>query len=318
MSHDMCVPCDRGMDHKTLQAEILSCSIPAKSLIAKIEALDHTFTHTDLLSIAFHHAPTLDEQFRLLQLLADHAPQVSDHAKKCISWQKNNLKRMQTQDPGTIYELRIKTDPDAYEERYLCSTYEAALEMIDKYHEEYSDFIDNPSQANYFISKRKVHSPGQPFCEDRIQECTLSYGKVLTSVDSLPGDTEYGPDTCKSCCMDCKIRCISEIEVCYPSAVADRAPIRYLSGKGQWEYGIHLNFDRSQWGYEYYVIPFDGSMLSEKNYDQWWGGHWHEHIPFPLGEEVSVDELSPEHRNRYEAFLLWLNDHLTENYEEKT
>lgn len=316
MSHDMCVPCDSGMDHKTLQAEILSC-IPAKSLIAKIETLGHSFTERDLLTIAFHYAPTFGEQLRLLNLLADHAPQVSDHAKKCISWQKNNLKRMQTQDPGTIYELRIKTDPDAYEERYLCSTYEATLEMIDKFHEEYEDVIDHPSQTKYTIEKRKVHSLGQPFCEDQIQECSLSYGKVLASVDSIVGDTEHGPCTCENC-TDCKTDCILDNEVCFPRAVADRAPIRYLRSKGHWEYGIHLSFDRSQWGYEYYVIPFEGSMLSEKNYDQWWGGHWHEHIPFPLGEEVSVDELSPEHRNRYEAFLLWLNDHLTENYKEKT
>ena len=316
MSHDMCVPCDRGMDHKTLQAEILSC-IPAKSLIAKIEALNHSFTERDLLTIAFHYAPTFGEQLRLLGLLADHAPQVSGHAGKCISWQKNSLKQLQTQESDAIYELQIKTDPNAYEERYLCSTYEAALEMIDKFHEEYEDVIDNPSQAKYIIKKRMVHSLGQPFCEDQIQECSLSYGKVLVSVDSIVGDTEHGPCTGKGC-GDCKADCILDNEVCFPCAVADRAPIRYLTSKGQWEYGIHLNFDRSQWGYEYYVIPFEGSMLSEKNYDQWWGGHWHEHIPFPLGEEVSVDELSPEHRNRYESFLLWLNDHFTENYEEKT
>ncbi len=112
-------------------------------------------------------------------------------------------------------------------------------------------------------------------------------------------------------------KCIGCFEVCFPSCIADRAPARYSAHDGKIEYGIHLDFSPSEMTYQYHIIPFEGTMMESGNYDEQWGCHWHEHIPVPHAEEVSVEDLPAEFRNRYDRFVAWLNDHFTENYERK-
>lgn len=301
------------MNYDQLQKEILTC-LRSETLKAQIEARGHVFTEKELLGIAFHYAPSFAERLRLLQLLADHAPTVTDHAEKCIQWQKNCLERFKRHGVNELYELCIKDSPDAYEERYLCSSFETALEMIDGFYKEY-DFVEESSLASYIIKKRKVLCSGEPFAEDHMGECALAAGKILVSVDSVSGESEFGP--CHGACADCRDQCIGCFEVCFPSCIADRAPARYSAHEGKIEYGIHLDFSTSEMKYEYYIIPFEGTMMESGDYDEQWGGHWHEHIPAPHAEEVSVEDLPTEFRKRYDRFVAWLNDHFTENYKRK-
>ena len=298
------------MNHEQLQKEISAC-LPSKTLKEQITAQNHIFTEEELLTIAYHYAPSFAERLRLLQLLADHAPTVSNHAEKCIQWQKTRLEQFKIQHANEIYELHIKHSQDAYEERYLCSSFETALEMIDGFYREY-DFVEESPLASYIITKRKILRSGEPFTEDHVGECTLSAGKTLVSVDSASCESEFGP--CDGICADCKIPCIDCSEVCFPSCIADRAPARYSAHGGKTEYGIHLNFSHSGMKYEYYIIPFEGTMMERGSYDEDWGSHWHEHIPVPHAEEVSVEELPVELRQRYHNFVAWLNANFTEGY----
>ncbi len=301
------------MNYDQLQKEILVC-LRSEALKAQIEAQSHVFTEKELLGIAFHYAPSFAERLRLLQLLADYAPTVSGHAAKCIQWQKDRLERFKRHGANEIYELRIKDSPDAYEERYLCSSFETALEMIDGFYKEY-DFVEESPFASYVIKKRKILRSGETFEEDHMGECNLAAGKVLVSVDSIPGESEFG--LCPHNCIDCKVPCVADIDVCFPVCIADRAPARYSAHEGKIEYGIHLDFSPSRMTYEYYIIPLEGTMMERGSYDENWGSHWHEHIPAPNAEEVSVEELPVELRKRYDHFVAWLNDHFTENYKRK-
>lgn len=292
------------MDYYQLQNEILSC-LWSRDLKERIAALQFTFTEKDLLGIAFHFAPNFAERLRLLQLLVEHAPAVSDYAARCISWQKSSLEALKKAEADEVYELRIKDEPDAYEECYLCRSFQDALELIDSFRKEYDILEENPL-ARYVISKRKILRSADPFREDGMGECDFSAGKVLLSVDCYSEETENGP--CEHNCLDCKNPCVSTFEPCFPVFLADRIPVRYRIGDGSIQYGIYLDIGHTETSESCYIIPLDGSMLESRHYDQYWECHWHEHIPCPYVEAVAVEELSPEYQERYRDFIAWLGD----------
>ena len=80
-----------------------------------IKEHSYIFSSTELLSIAYRFAPTYNERLRLLQLLADYAPDVSEFAAQCIRFQNDCLEQFCQHGDKEVYELRIKDDPDAYE-----------------------------------------------------------------------------------------------------------------------------------------------------------------------------------------------------------
>lgn len=292
------------MNREQLQNEILN-ALPQRTLKEQLKTHSYVFAEKELLAIAFYYAPSFDERLRLLQLLADYAPTVSEHADKCIIWQKSCLERFKCHGEDEIYELHIKEEPDAYDERYLCRSFETALEMIDGFYKEYDCAAESPL-ATYEIVKRKILRSGQPFAEDWAGECSFSAGKVLLSVTGFAGENEFGQ--CASDCENCLHPCLSIMDAVFPVLIADRAPVRYYE-RGQYpQYGIHLNFDRAEKLPDLYIVPLDAQMPEA---DSW----PHKHIPCPDVEEVS--ELPVELQEKYDRFLVWLDAHYTENYERK-
>ncbi|MBR2048318.1 MAG: hypothetical protein IJ960_06935 [Oscillospiraceae bacterium] len=291
------------MEPRQLQKEITAC-LWSDGLRNAIEEKKYTFTEVDLLGIAFHFAPSFEERLRLLKLLEDYAPSVSAHAARCIDWQNRSLEAFRSNGEGEIYELRIKNEPDAYEERYLCATFDAALEMIDGFWQEY-DFSSELKQTRYVIEKRHILRTGEPFQEDSLGECILSAGKVLVSVDGLRDESENG--SCPHDCSDCAISCVANIEVSFPAFLPERTPVRWYAPDGSVKYGVHLNFHHAKEMDFCYIIPFDTELLTGRAYEQHWGGHWHEHILCPYVEEVPVDELPEKLRENYFGFCAWLD-----------
>lgn len=291
------------MTHQQLQKEIISC-IWSSDLRKCIKELDYEFTGEELLGIAFHFAPDYAERLRLLSLLVSHAPDVSAHASRCIDWQRKCLEQFRVHGEHEIYELQIKLEPDDYEERYLCTSFETALQMIDEFYKHY-DFTHETETTRYRIEKRKILQPGQPFSEDNLGECVFSSGKTLLSVDVCLLETENGP--CVHSCADCLDSCILNLEVCFPAFLPSRSAVKYRLPDGSLHYGIHLN----RLGYDEmescYIIPLDGEMLKNRSYDESWGYHWHEHIPCPYVEAIPKSALNAQLRENYDAFTAWLD-----------
>lgn len=283
----------------SLQDEIISCLWSA-GLKRHIREIGYTFTDTELLGIAYRHAPNFDERLRLLQLLAD----TSDHACRCIAWQQQCLEQFRRLDDHEIYELRIQ-DPEYCEDRYLCASFDTALELIDRYREEY-DFAPETPVSRYVIEKRKINQPGQPFREEDPVTCTLGAGKVLLWVDAPGRETENGP--CPSGCADCTNLCMRNLDVRFPSHLSDRAVVRYRLRDGSLHYGIHLTSVPDEITDSYYIIPLDGEMLRCGSMDEFWDIHDHEHIPCPDVDAVPISQLPSELRESYDAFLAWLDD----------
>lgn len=289
-----------------LQKEILSC-LWSEDLKRHIEETGFRFSEEGLLSIAYLYAPSFAEQLRLLELVARNCPSVSEHAEKCITWQQKCLAHFLSHDPNHVYELRIIDDPSdchSCEERYLCESYEAALEMIDGFYAEY-DFAPEQPTVRYTIAKRCILRKGQPFREDDCGEVILSAGKVLVSVDNIPNETEYGP--CADDCVGCTNPCIHNMEVAFPYFLPDRSPVRYRLPNGREEYGVHLHLSGIGLGTDLYIVPLDSEMQNSREFDSHWGGHWHEHIAAPYVRSASLSELPEKQRENFHAFIAWLD-----------
>lgn len=286
------------MNHSQLQQEIISC-IRSNCLRKRIEESGHVFSETELLGIAYQFAPTYERRLQLLQLLAECAPSVSDHAKRCIAWEENKLREFRQTGESQLYELQIKTEPDAYEERYLCATYDAALEMIDGFYREYS--CKENETSRYRIVKRKVLQPGEDFDEDSLGECDLGPGKVLLSVTSWSDETENGE--CTHDCLECENRCAQLIEVDFPAFLPDYAAVQRHHWDGSSYYGIYFPYDYP--GDTCYIVPLDAEKLKKRDYKEadFWG---HDHAPAPEVDQVTVEELPAELREAYLAYLEYL------------
>lgn len=287
-----------------LQKEIVSC-LWSEDLKRHIEETGFRFSEEDLLSIAYLFAPSFAERLRLLELVVRNCPSVSEHAEKCIVWQQKCLAQFLSHAPDHVYELRVIDDPSdrhGCEERYLCDSYEAALEMIDGFYAEY-DFAPEQPTVRYTIAKRCILRKGEPFREDDCGEVILSAGKVLVSVDNIPAETEFGP--CADDCVGCTKPCIHNMEVAFPDFLPNFAPVQYRLPNGCLDYGISIFFEGFCLGPELYIIPLDSEMLNSRDFDTHWGGHWHEHIPCPNVRAVDLESLSEKLQENYHAFLVW-------------
>ena len=273
------------MNQQKLQEEILSC-IWSTDLKNYIKEHDYIFTSTELLSIAYHFAPTYNERLHLLQLLADYAPDVSEFAAQCIRFQNECLEQFCQHGENEVYELHIKDDPDAYEERYLCASYQTVLDMIDGFYMKY-DFAPEKDTVRYVISKRKVLQSTDAFQEDVLQECELGAGKILISAEIW----------CEENDPKHKIK-----DVEFPNFIPHLSAVRYKKGDNSICRGVCLagnNFPSDSC----YVIPLDDDLLKSRDHEKHLGNHWHEHIPGPNIEVLPIDDLTEKEKSDYFAFV---------------
>lgn len=289
-----------------VQKEVVAC-LWSEDLKRHIEETGFRFSEEDLLSVACQFAPNFEERLRLVELIAAHYPEVSEHARKYIAWQQRCMKHFTDHDSGHVYELRILDDPsdrNCCEERYLCESYEAALDMIDGFYHCY-DFAPEQPTVRYTIVKRAILRKGSTFREDHCGEAILGAGKVLIEVSDIPDESELGP--CPENCVDCPVRCVRNLDVEYPKFLPHRAAVQYRLPNGSMHYGIALSVNWVGLGCDAYIIPLDSEMLNNRDFDTHWGSHWHEHIPLPYVREVSLDSLPENLRENYHAFTAWLS-----------
>ena len=284
------------MDKLQIQDEIVSC-LWSKDLKEHIQEKKYFFSEKQLLLIAYQFAPTYENRLQLLSLLRESFQSISEHAAKCILWQEKKLRLFRDDDPNAVYELRIKTEPDASEERYLCASFEAALDVIDGFYKHYNE--EETESVRYWISKRRIIQDGEPFCEDELGECVLGRGKTILSVDFYTEEKENG--TCDCRCLDCKDMSVECEEVCFPTFIPNHSAVRYLMSDGSVHFGFSFGID--DLCDRVYIIPLDGEMLEGRAYDAHWGYHWHEHIQSPYVESVDPDTLPDRLKENFYAFL---------------
>lgn len=275
--------------------------LPSADLKAKIKETNHQFKESELLEIIYIYAPTFDARLDLLGRFAEIAsPDISALAKAYIEYEQETFARFIEAPEGTVYELCIKETPDSYEEKYLCSSYHAALVCIDRFYEEYADFSKETEQTRYKILKRKIFSESGEFHDDALAECVLGPNKTLLELSDYQNYFE-------NFCEEKGICPPNNDDVMYPCFAKDIGLIKYADYEGIEHFGITLcgaSCKKNCGLIDYlYVLPLDGTTIRDHRFDD--DFYDHDHIALPKVTLASPDDLDETMRKNYLDFMAY-------------
>ena len=269
--------------------------IPSESLKNQIRLTGHRLSDVDLLCTAFRYAPDYDTRIELLQMLEQrYTGELRAYTSRLIHTQRQMLESFIRQEDNAVFELHIKDTPDAYDERYLCRSFDAAQRTIPQFHKEYR-FARENGLSRYTIKKRRVLSGDGDFSEDELGELVLLPGNRVYSVDMWSYDE---PVSCEVECGDCDLPCEKNRQVVFPQFIRHGEAVRYRDYNGNDSYGIAFDpLDRNC--SEYYVIPLNSLSVRYHDFDDILGGH--QHIPAPLAERIDEETLPEKMKEDYRA-----------------
>ena len=281
--------------------------LPSAELKAKIKETNHQFNENELLQIIYRYAPTFDTRIDLLDRFSSIATSdVAALAKVYIEYEKGKFSRFIEAPDSFVYELCIKYTPEAYEEKYLCSSYHAALICIDRFYEEYADIDTKETEkSRYRIIKRKVFSGKDTFEEDTYAECVLGANKTVLEVSDYRNPTDCDSEImCSECKEICPRRCDA---LSFPCFVHNYAVVKYKDDKGIEYFGVNICLGECDgMAQELYVIPLDSSEIREHRFDSDFFDHVH--LELPLVTLASLDDLDETMRRNYFDFVEYWKD----------
>ena len=274
--------------------------LPSTELKAKIKETNYQFKEIELLQIIYRYAPTFDTRIDLLERFSSVAESdVAALAKAYIKYELDSFSYFTEATDDCVYELCIKDTPEAYEEKYLCSSYEAALTCIDRFYEEYES-SQKTEKSRYTITKRKVFSENDTFEEDAYAECVLGANKTVLEVSDYRNPVDCDSEaSCSECKEICPFRCD---DVSFPCFAHNYAVIKYKDYNGLEHFGVNIcSGNCNGMAQELYVIPLDSSEMREHRFDADFFDH--EHIELPLATLASPDDLDEVMRKNYFDFV---------------
>ena len=276
--------------------------IPSEDLRNAIKSAEYQLTDIALLATAYHCAPDFSSRIEHLQMLeAVFTGEIKAYTARIIETQHQMLDTFLRNETGVAFELHIKETPDAYDETYLCSSFEAAMKMIPLFFQEYN--CNETALTRYRITKRRVFSAneGEVFTEDYLGEAILLPGGIIQSVE-MDG---FCAEDCDGLCQDCERCCIYRQEILYPCFTDHADAVKYRKHDGSVGYGVVLQWDDAPTN-ESYIIPLDSEQV---RYHDFINAHYaHEHIPSVFVARISVDSLSDEMQKDYLAYSAFLKE----------
>lgn len=281
--------------------------LPSADLKTKIRETNYRFTEEQLLQIIYRYAPTYDARLEMLGRFAEIASSdVSALAKVYVEYEQENFKRFTEAPEGFVYELYIKETPDSCEEKYLCSSYHAALVCIDRFYEEYADVdAKETDKTRYRILKRKIFSESDVFDEDSYAEVILGEHKAVLEVSDYKNPADCDSEImCSECKEICPRRCD---DVAFPCFVHNHDIIKYCDYTGKECFGVNLCICNGCDGMaeEFYIIPLDSSIIREHRFNETF--YAHQHIELPLAALADPEDLDETMRRDYFAFIEFLD-----------
>lgn len=282
-----------------LQSRIVSL-IPSTSLKNQIRLINHRLSDADLLSTAYRYAADYDARVELLQMLEQQfTGDLRDYTSKLIHVQSQMLEVFLKPEDNTVYELHIKDTPDAYDERYLCKSFDAAIRIIPLFFQEYD--CEENSLTRYTIVKRRVLSEEADFSDDELGELVMLAGMRVYSVNMWSFD--HQAEECAGQCLNCNSPCADCHETIFPQFIQHGDAVKFYDLSGKESYGIALAFNNLPCS-EYYVIPLDSDAVRYHDFDNIHDAH--QHIPAPLTERIEEAALPEEIRADYKACLKYI------------
>lgn len=282
-----------------LQRRIVSL-IPSTSLKNQIRLTNHRLSDADMLSTAYRYAPDYDTRIELLQMLEQHfTGELRDYTSRLIQVQRKMLEVFLESEDNAVYELHIKDTPGAYDERYLCKSFDAALRIIPLFFKEYD--CEENALTRYTIVKRRILSEEADFSEDELGELVLLAGMRVYSVNVWSFD--HQAEDCSGQCLECNRPCANCHETIFPQFIQHGDAVRFYDFSGKESYGIALVLDNLPCS-EYYVIPLDSDAVRYHDFANIYTDH--QHIPAPLTERIEEEAIPEKMREDYKACLQYI------------
>jgi hypothetical protein len=275
-----------------LREEILSV-IPSESLKRHLKAADYCPSDQDLLNIAFHYAPDYDTRLRLLQGLEQTTSgAVREYTARVLEMQRRILADFCRPADDAVFELHIKDTPDAWDERYLCRTYESAVGCIALFYKEYEGVSGETEASCYRIVKRRIRSEGEPFAEDALGEMILLPGQKLYSVDLYDEAHDFREGDGVA---------IDPWETLFPNDIGHGDAVKCMEpATGKTFYGVAYRFDEAQID-SCYVLPLTDRTLNEADLEHLHDAH--DHVLMPLVEQIDASALPEKLKENYQLYL---------------
>ena len=271
--------------------------IPSGSLKKQISLSGFHASDQDLLSIVWNNAPDYETRLALLrELEQSFSGEIKEYTSRLIHRERQMLESFITPEENAVYELYIKETPHAYEERYICRSYEDALRMIPLFYQEYGG-TENAS-SRYRIEKRRILSEETGFSEDALGDMYLHPGMKIYSVSVYAFD--FQAEECEGVdCEDCHKPCKNH-NVRFPlfARHGDAVRCRYWGESAEEEYGIVL-VEEDAPCVDYYVIPLDSNSIRHHDFINIYDAH--RHVPAPLMERIEPDTLPGKMKKDYLA-----------------
>lgn len=284
----------------SLQEQIVQL-IPSESLKHAIKETGYQLSDIALLATVFNCAPDFDSRINLIQSIQNSfTGEIKAYAARLISVQRQMREAFTRSEPAAVFELHIKETPDAYDETYLCGSFEVAMKMIPLFYQEYDR--SETSLSRYRIVKRRVFSGsgGEVFAEDHLGEAVILPGAILYSIE-MEG---YRAEDCDGLCLECNRYSIFCNDIPYPCFTEDGDVVEYQQYDGSKKYGVVHQWSSEPTG-DYYIIPLDGERIRYHDFAN--ACYSHEHIAAYFVEKASPNVLPDKMKEDYLAYLEYIN-----------
>lgn len=290
----------------TLRNKILSL-LPSAALKKQISLSGCQFSDADLLSIVWDYAPDYEARIALLQKLEEcFSGELKAYTSDLIHTQRLMLDSFMKPEEDAIYELHIKETPHSYDESYLCRSYQDALRTIPLFYQEYN--CQETNSSRYTIVKRRVVSGEMEFSEDKLGELVLLPGMKVCSVDVdayFHHAEKCDPD---DDCAECSRPCARIHHIPFPQFLRNGDAVKYRDCDGEESFGTVLVFDDPPFS-EYYIIPLWSNAVHYHDYINVYDDH--RHIPAPLVDLVSEEDLPEKYREDYKTYSQYVKKNVT-------
>lgn len=276
--------------------------IPSKDLQNAIRTENYQLSALALLATVCNCAPDFSTGIEYLkQLEAAFSGELRAYTARIIKTRQQMLDAFLKADSGAVYELHIKDTPDAFDETYLCGSFEAAMKMIPLFYQEYG--CSENEKSRYRIVKRRVFSAGEgePFSEDYLGEAVLMPGGIIQSLDMR----DFCAEDCDGLCMECERYCVRRQEILYPCFTNHGDSVKYRQHDGTEHIGVVLQWDDAPTN-ECYIIPIDDEHIRYRDFKNAHYGHIH--IPAVFVERIPVEILPEKMQENYLAYAAFLKD----------
>ena len=146
------------MNRRYFEKKIINL-IPSLSMKEEIVKTKHHFTDLELLAMI----DKFENIFSKRIYLYNQAKKVFND-KKILSFINRYIKKelkkyeelINNINESEIYEVFIRSNPNSYEEHYLCPTYESCFNTIINFYKCYKDFAEVTELSEFTIQKRMI------------------------------------------------------------------------------------------------------------------------------------------------------------------